>query len=66
MGTQVKQIEKHYSHMMTKDRAEQITKVPTRSANNDKVDDDFVAEALARFKDGKLSQTALMEILNNK
>lgn len=66
IGSQVKQIEKHYSHMMTKDRAEQITKVPTRSSDNDKVDDDFVAEALARFKDGKLSQTALMEILNNK
>ena len=64
MGTQVTQIEKHYSHLLSRDRRAEIVKsgkakekATTQNSN------DAVVEALALFKDGKLSEAALMEIV---
>jgi len=62
MGTMVKQIELHYSHRQTRDAREDIAKMkhkPKKAAEPN----DFVSEALQRFKDGKLSEAALREIL---
>ena len=74
MGTQVVQIEKHYSHVLTKHRQIEITQMKQRKRKledtNDveaaHINDDFVDEALERFKTGKLSKEALVAILGVK
>ena len=56
----VKQIELHYSpqrHVMHEDIARTHPKAPAQ--------DDFVSEALQRFKAGKISEAALREILGS-
>jgi hypothetical protein len=65
MGTMVKQIELHYSHLQTRDEREDITKTKrtNKKANNQ---NDFVSEALQRFKEGKISEAALREILGSE
>ena len=74
MGTQVVQIEKHYSHVLTKHRRAEITQMKqkkrkvtdTQDVAETQIDDGFVSEALERFKAGKLSKEALVEILSVK
>jgi hypothetical protein len=62
MGCKVKQIETHYSHVVSKQRRQQITKTNTKK--NRAVDtgqgaamqnDSFMAEAMRRYKAGELS-----------
>ena len=67
MGCKVKQIETHYSHVVSKQRRQQITKTNRKkksSAENGAVvsDDAFVTEALRRYKAGELSDEAFLEI----
>ena len=64
MGTMVKQIELHYSHRQTRDAREDIAKMK-RKPKKTAEPNDFVSEALQRFKDGKLSEAALREILGS-
>jgi len=74
MGTQVVQIEKHYSHVLTKHRQIEITQMKQRKRKLEEtndveaahINDDFVDEALERFKTGKLSKEALVAILGVK
>jgi len=74
MGTQVAQIEEHYSHVLTKHRRFEITQikekkrkvVETQDATAVQTVDSFVEEALERFKTGKLSKEALLAILGVK
>ena len=74
MGTQVVQIEKHYSHVLTKHRRVEITQMKERKRKVTEaqdttavqIDDSFVEEALERFKAGKLSKEALVAILGVK
>lgn len=70
MGCQVAQIEKHYSHVLSKNRRHEITKtkrIPktVQQAAAD-VGDSFVFEALKRFQRGELSETALLEIVKSQ
>jgi integrase len=64
MGTQIKQIELHYSHLQTRDARSNITQIKSRKVTK-KADtpNDFVSGALQRFKEGKISESALREIL---
>ena len=64
MGTMVKQIELHYSHRDTRDAREDIAKTK-RTPKKAPAQDDFVSEALQRFKAGKISEAALREILGS-
>ncbi len=63
MGTQIVQIMNHYSHRQTRD--ESVRQNITQMKRKKKVAqaNDFVGEALQRYKDGKLSESALREIL---
>ena len=63
MGTQITQIMNHYSHRQTRD--ESVRQNITQMKRKKKVAqaNDFVGEALQRYKDGKLSESALREIL---
>lgn len=64
MGTQVQQIEKHYSHLMSRDRRAEITKMgKTKAQDTQQNSDGVIREALAMHKAGILSEEALMAIL---
>ena len=69
MGCKVKQLETHYSHVVSKQRRQQITK--TKTKKNRAVDagqgaamqnDVFMAEAMRRHKAGQLSDEAFRAI----
>lgn len=68
MGCKVKQIESHYSHVVSKQRRQQITRTIRKkhkdaaAAGNAQESDAFVAEALRRFKAGELSDEAFLAI----
>lgn len=67
MGCKVKQIETHYSHVVSKQRRAEITKTKwkkKKAANDDTAtkDDAFLAEAARLFKAGVLSEEAFLEI----
>jgi integrase len=73
MGCKVKQIETHYSHVVSKQRRKQITKTNTKK--NRAVDagqgaamqnDVFMAEAMRRYKAGELSGEAFLAIAKSK
>ena len=69
MGCKVKQIETHYSHVVSKQRRQQITKTNTKknravNAGQGAVmqNDVFMAEAMRRYKAGELSGEAFLAI----
>lgn len=69
MGCKVKQIEQHYSHVVAKQRRQQITRT-NRKKKRDVVDaaehgiDAFTAEALKRYKAGELSEDVFLALIN--
>lgn len=63
MGTQIQNIEKHYSHLISRDRRAETVKTDKAKEKATKQNSDVVSEALALFKDGKLSEEALLEIV---
>ena len=58
MGCKVKQIESHYSHVVSKQRRQQITRTNRKKRADSTVDgavmqdDVFMAEAMRRYKAG--------------
>ncbi|WP_037306895.1 tyrosine-type recombinase/integrase [Ruegeria halocynthiae] len=71
MGCKVKQIETHYSHVVSKQRRQQITRTIRKkksSAENGTAlqDDVFLAEAMRRYKAGELSDEAFLAIAKGK
>jgi hypothetical protein len=65
----VKQIETHYSHVVSKQRRQQITKTNTKKNRAIDAgqgaamqDDVFMAEAMRRYKAGELSDEAFLAI----
>ncbi len=64
MGTQGTQIEKHYSHLLSRDRRAEIVKSgKAKEKATTHYSNDAVVKALALFEDGKLSEAALIEIV---
>jgi hypothetical protein len=68
MGTQVLNIEKHYSHLLSAQRKSQITQMPKRvnkvDVVNDKSTNSLLDVAFSAFKDGNLSESAFNEIVS--
>ena len=68
MGCKVKQIETHYSHVVSKQRRQQITRTNRKKTAGGRADgaamqdDVFMAEAMRRYKAGELSDDALLAI----
>ncbi|SEN97400.1 Phage integrase family protein [Pseudorhodobacter antarcticus] len=68
MGCKVKQIETHYSHVVSKQRRQQITRTNRKKVAVDTgqgammQNDAFMAEALRRYKMGELSDEAFLAI----
>ncbi|MEP4067751.1 MAG: site-specific integrase, partial [Sulfitobacter sp.] len=69
MGCKVKQIETHYSHVVSKQRRQQITR--TKRNRKQELDamtargvDAFTAEALRRYKAGELSEDLFLALVN--
>ena len=65
MGTQVKQIEIHYSHLTTRDKREDITKVNAKQAVVQKTDttENAIERALRLFDEGRITEATLNNIL---
>jgi len=64
MGTRVTNIEKHYSHLLTTERSAQITQMPKRTVKEEvSTNTSMIDDAFAMFKEGKLSEEGLMQIL---
>lgn len=64
MGTRVTNIEKHYSHLLTTERSAQITQMPKRTVKEEVSNNtSMIDDAFAMFKEGKLSEEGLMQIL---
>jgi len=65
MGTKIENIEKHYSHLISRDRRAETVKTDKakEKATKQNSDDAVAMKALALFKDGKLSEAALLEIV---
>lgn len=71
MGCKVKQIETHYSHVVSKQRRQQITRTVRKkksSADNGAAmqDDAFFAEIHRRYKAGEISDVAFLAIAKGK
>ena len=71
MGCKVKQIETHYSHVVSKQRRQQITRTVRKkksSADNGAAmqDDAFFAEIHRRYKAGEISDMAFLAIAKGK
>ena len=72
MGCKVAQIERHYTHVMTKTRRKQITKSTPRKRKrieswvDANATDFFTLEALRRYQRGELSEEFVLEILKFK
>jgi hypothetical protein len=72
MGCKVKQIETHYSHVVSKQRRQQITRTNRKKGPVDTGqgaamhDDVFMAEAMRRYKAGELSAEAFLAITKSK
>jgi len=69
MGCQVKQIETHYSHVVSKNRRQQITKTNRKKTGAvvaeqvvEMDDAEFMAEATRRLKAGKLSDEEFLAL----
>jgi len=62
MGTSVKNVEAHYSHLLPQQRRERITQMTDFGKETPK-STDLLDEALVLFKEGKLSESAFMEIV---
>lgn len=68
MGCKVKQIESHYSHVVSKQRRQQITRTNRKKRADSTVDGAvmqdyvFMAEAMRRYKAGELSDKAFLEL----
>ena len=65
MGTQVKQIEIHYSHLTTRDKREDITKVNKgqKTAEKHKESVSTLEQALRLFDEGRITEATLNNIL---
>ena len=68
MGCKVKQIETHYSHVVSKQRRQQITRTVRKkksSAENGAAmqDEAFFAEIRSRYKAGKISDEVFLELV---
>lgn len=72
MGCKVKQIETHYSHVVSKQRRQQITRTVRKKVTADMgqgaimQNDAFMAEALRRYKTGELSDEAFLAIAKSQ
>jgi len=69
MGCKVKQIEQHYSHVVAKQRRQQITRTNKKkkqeaTAVAEQGIDAFTAEALKRYKAGELSEEVFLALIN--
>ncbi len=70
MGCKVKQIETHYSHVVSKQRRQQITRTIRKKRKDTEVtgaameNDAFLKEALRRYRVGELSDDAFLQIVN--
>ena len=62
MGTSVKNVEAHYSHLLPQQRRERITQMTDFGKETPK-SVDLLDEALVLFKEGKLSESAFMKIV---
>ena len=65
MGCKVQQIENHYSHVVSKQRRAEITRmkrIEKAKTQGERDADTFLAEALRRYKAGDLSEQAFLEI----
>ena len=69
MGCKVKQIETHYSHVVSKQRRQQITRTVRKKSSESSLEtkqgDEFVAEALRRYKAGELSDDVFLAIVKS-
>ena len=68
MGCKVKQIENHYSHVVTEKRRKKITQYNWQTEKKQAENlsgDAFLAEALRRYKAGELSDEAFLAIANS-
>jgi len=72
MGCKVKQIETHYSHVVSKQRRQQITRTIRKNKGGTAVGsanlgaDNFLVEALRRYKEGTLGERAFLDIVGTK
>lgn len=73
MGCKVKQIETHYSHVVSKNRRQQITRTNKKKKRAVNVgpssmmqEDAFIAEALRRYKAGEMSDDTFLAIAKSK
>lgn len=72
MGCKVKQIETHYSHVVSKQRRQQITRTNRKKSVVDAgqgaamQSDAFMAEAMRRLQAGELSDEAFLAIAKSQ
>jgi hypothetical protein len=68
MGTQVRQIELHYSHLMSQNRKVQITKNSPKPKQQVAAAEssDLVSKALQWLKDGKITEEDFEQIVEMK